>query len=99
MFEFVCLCFDANKTIPYFYRKFLNLTNMKKFNLPLLAMITCLIVSCNTQTPKNETTTEAKTETKEKIGPTELTLQSDIMTPEVLWAMGRIGDYSLSPDH
>ena len=66
-------------------------------------MITCLIVSCNTQPrengAKNETKNDAKTEVKEKIGPKELTLQSDIMTPEVLWAMGRIGEYSISPDH
>ena len=25
-------------------------------------------------------------------------LQSDVMTPEVLWSMGRIGEYSISPD-
>ena len=56
-------------------------------------MITCSIVSCNTQKPE----TEAKG--KDKIGPQELTLTSDIMTPEVLWAMGRIGEYSLSSDH
>ena len=56
-------------------------------------MITCSIVSCNTQKPE----TEAKGQ--DKIGPTELTLKSDIMTPEVLWSMGRIGEYSLSPDH
>ena len=98
-FEFVCLCLSSNKIIPYFYRKFLNQIIMRKFNLPLLAMITCLIVSCNTQKPENEAKNESKTETKEKIRPTELTLQSDIMTPEVLWAMGRIGEYSLSPDH
>ena len=77
---------------------------MRKTKLFLLAMITCSIVSCNTQSPRengaeNETKTEATKEVKEKIGPTELTLQSDIMTPEVLWAMGRIGEYSLSPDH
>ena len=66
---------------------------MRKFNLFLLAMITCSIVSCNTQKPENEP------KGKDKIGPKELTLKSDIMTPEVLWAMGRIGEYSLSPDH
>ena len=48
---------------------------------------------------ENEKKTEEKIEVKEKIGPKELTLQSDIMTPEVLWSMGRIGEYSLSPDH
>ena len=72
-------------------------------------MITCSIVSCNTQSPKeNGTQNNLKapvgndanaSKTKDKIGPTELTLQSDIMTPEVLWAMGRIGEYSISPDH
>ena len=72
---------------------------MRKTKLFLLAMITCLIVSCNTQKPENEVKTEPKAEVKEKIGPKELKLNSDIMTPEVLWSMGRIGDYSLSPDH
>lgn len=66
---------------------------MEKHRLPLLAMITCLLVSCNTQKP------ESKPQEKEKIGPKELTLESDIMTPEVLWSMGRIGEYSISPDH
>ena len=59
---------------------------MRKFNLPLLAMLTCLIASCNTQKPETEP------KGKDKIGPKELTLTSDIMTPEVLWSMGRIGE-------
>ena len=72
-------------------------------------MITCSIVSCNTQSPTEKGNAEklnihmdvdvSKSKDQAKIGPTELTLQSDIMTPEVLWAMGRIGEYSLSPDH
>ena len=66
---------------------------MKRFNLILLAMITCALPSCKQDKPT------AQEPGKPKIGPTELTLQSDIMTPEVLWAMGRIGEYSLSPDH
>ncbi|MBQ0129981.1 MAG: peptidase S9, partial [bacterium] len=66
---------------------------MKKHSLPLLAMITCLLVSCNTQKPETEP------QGKEKIGPKEMTLQSDVMTPEVLWSMGRIGESSISPDH
>ena len=66
---------------------------MRKTNLFLFAMITCSMVSCNTQKPETEP------KGKDKIGPKELTLQSDIMTPEVLWSMGRIGDVSLSPDH
>ena len=70
-----------------------NSFNMRKTNLFLFAMITCSMVSCNTQKPETEP------KGKDKIGPKELTLQSDIMTPEVLWSMGRIGDVSLSPDH
>ena len=69
---------------------------MRKNKLFLLAMITCSIVSCNTQQPEKQTT---EPKGKDKIGPKELTLKSDIMTPEVLWSMGRIGDYSISPDH
>ena len=32
------------------------------------------------------------------IGPKEIKLESDIMTPEVLWSFGRLGDVSVSPD-
>ena len=71
---------------------------MRKTKLFLLAMITCSIVSCNTTSPR-ENGAETEPKGKDKIGPTEVTLQSDIMTPEVLWSMGRIGEYSLSPDH
>jgi dipeptidyl aminopeptidase/acylaminoacyl peptidase len=41
-----------------------------------------------------------KTEVKEEtlIGKKQLKLQSDRMTPEVLWALGRVGDFEVSPD-
>ena len=39
-----------------------------------------------------------KAEEGEFIGRHELKLESDRMTPEVLWAMGRIGAYQASPD-
>ena len=32
------------------------------------------------------------------IGKNHITLSSDLMTPEALWAMGRIGAYQASPD-
>ena len=32
------------------------------------------------------------------IGKSDMTLQSDLMTPEALWAMGRIGGHQASPD-
>ena len=82
-----------NTKFLIFTAKSLNQSNMRKNKIFLLAMITCIIVSCNSQKPETEP------KGKDKIGPRELTLTSDMMTPEVLWAMGRIGEYSLSPDH
>ena len=32
------------------------------------------------------------------IGRNDIQLESDVMTPEALWAMGRVGSYSVSPD-
>ena len=37
-------------------------------------------------------------ETVNFIGKNNITLKSDLMTPEALWAMGRIGGYQASPD-
>ncbi len=39
------------------------------------------------------------TENKEEIvGPKDITLESDVMTPEVMWAFGRVSDIQISPD-
>ena len=61
---------------------------MKK--LTVIAMIASAIacVSCNS---KND-------DPKEYIGRQEVVLQNDLMTPEALWAMGRIGGVQVSPD-
>ena len=48
-----------------------------------------------TLTPLCSCTGEAE---QEFIGKNEITLQSDTLTPEALWAMGRIGTYAASPD-
>ncbi len=37
-------------------------------------------------------------EAQTMIGKSNITLKSDVMTPEALWAMGRIGGYAASPD-
>ena len=59
---------------------------MKKFLLPI-ALILLMLQSCGNaskqQAPARET----------------IKLESDILTPEVLWAMGRIGEFSVSPDN
>lgn len=57
---------------------------MKKLLLPTLLILIAL-QSCNNSRPKAPARETLK-------------LKSDIMTPEVLWAMGRIGEFSVSPD-
>ncbi|MDD5571730.1 MAG: S9 family peptidase [Bacteroidales bacterium] len=67
---------------------------MKK--LILLLSATCMIIiSCDF--PKNPGS-KADAESKKIIGKPELNLKSDLMTPEVLWAFGRVNDVSVSPD-
>lgn len=52
-----------------------------------LAMATMLTVS-----------TQSQAQEQSIIGPHHITLQSDLMTPEALWAMGRIGGSQVSPN-
>lgn len=49
-----------------------------------------VLFSCSNPKTEKEMTNDAKTEIPK--------LNSDIMTPEVLWSFGRIGDPSVSPD-
>ena len=42
--------------------------------------------------------TSSQTNAQTTIGPSNIKLQSDLMTPEALWAMGRIGASTASPD-
>jgi dipeptidyl aminopeptidase/acylaminoacyl peptidase len=61
---------------------------MKKIILFLLA--SCLVTACQVEIQK-----EANAPL---ITRNELTLSSDIMTPEVLWSLGRLGDVQVRPD-
>ncbi|MBM3437319.1 MAG: peptidase S9, partial [Bacteroidetes bacterium] len=68
---------------------------MKNFkSLFLAATITAVLFSCNTgeKQPVTATTTEPV------IGKPEIQLTSDLMTPEVLWAFGRVSGNEVSPD-
>ena len=58
---------------------------MKRFLFPI-ALILLMLQSCGDAT-------KPKAPVREKIK-----LTSDIQTPEVLWSMGRIGEFSVSPD-
>ena len=56
----------------------------------IFLVIPCLFTACQIDIQE-----EAETPL---IGRAELTLSSDIMTPEVLWSFGRLGDVQVSPD-
>ena len=62
---------------------------MIKNVLPILFLLS--LMACNPQ-PKDVSTKKGYRT------PTNLTLTSDVMTPEVLWAFGRIGSVKVSPD-
>ncbi|OYT17245.1 MAG: peptidase S9 [Bacteroidetes bacterium 4572_77] len=61
---------------------------MKKFNL-LTALIILLSGSLLAQTSLKK---------NDLIGKHQIQLESDIMTPEILWSFGRLGDVQVSPD-
>jgi len=61
-----------------------------------MAVIACVILtSCNC--PENKNSANKKT-ADALIGKPDIKLTSDILTPEVLWAFGRIGEVEVSPD-
>ncbi len=51
------------------------------------------IFSCSTPVEKQESATDESI-----IGKPEITLETDRMTPEALWAFGRVGGHEVSPD-
>ncbi|MBU1010903.1 MAG: S9 family peptidase [Bacteroidetes bacterium] len=65
---------------------------MRKLIIPVLLV---LLFSCQNESSSPQQAAEA---VPEPIGPKSFTLNSDKMTPEVLWSFGRIGEISLSPD-
>ena len=61
---------------------------MKKSIIPSLILLSCMachVPNDNSQNQKGYT-------------PPAIKLSSDVMTPEVLWSFGRIGNVSVSPD-
>ncbi len=68
---------------------------MKKLlSVALFMMLACLIWSCTTKVKVDE----QKSPSPEIIGKPALQIQSDLMTPEVLWAFGRVSGTEVSPD-
>jgi dipeptidyl aminopeptidase/acylaminoacyl peptidase len=62
---------------------------LKTFLLFITAGFLFVVSSCSTAEMKEEAPI---------IGKADLKLESDIMTPEVLWSFGRLGDVQVSPD-
>jgi len=63
-------------------------------NILFAILVIMVITSCN-----NQSTTEKEQEIETNIiGKKELKLESDIMTPEVLWSFGRLSGAEVSPD-
>ncbi len=69
---------------------------MKKISLLATLVLVAFFWSCNTTTDQNENNKE---DNEKVIGKPDLKLSSDIMTPEVLWSFGRIGEVVVSPDY
>ncbi|MEN8118773.1 MAG: S9 family peptidase [Bacteroidota bacterium] len=63
-------------------------------NLLFVILVVMMVTSCNNQ-PKTEKEPEKETKL---IGKKELNLKSDLMTPEVLWSLGRVSGSEISPD-
>ncbi len=64
---------------------------MNKFIAIMVMAISVMNSGCNQQTEKAE-------DAKPVIGPSEIKIADGRMTPEALWAMGRIGGMNVSPD-
>ena len=58
-------------------------------NLIIMALVALTLASCS---ERSDNRTDSYTP------PKDLVLESDIMTPEVLWSMNRLGEYAVSPD-
>ena len=58
-------------------------------NFFIIALAALFMASCGKPTDEKAAT---------YVPPQELVLESDIMTPEVLWSMNRLGEYAVSPD-
>ncbi len=65
---------------------------------PFLLALTLLAASCETKNSNTESV-ENKDNSQEKIiEKPKIEVKSDIMTPEILWAFGRLSDVQVSPD-
>ena len=74
-------------TIHTFSKTFLKQLTMKRISLWFM-LIVLLAVSCNTKQQSSE----------QIIGPSSIKVENGTLTPEVLWALGRLGQVAVSPN-
>lgn len=74
-------------TIYTFSKTFLKQLTMKRISLWFM-LIVLVAVSCNTNQQSSEPI----------IGPSNIEVENGILTPEVLWALGRLGQVTVSPN-
>ena len=58
-------------------------------NIIIMALAALTLASCSEKTEK---------QTVSYTPPQDIVIESDIMTPEVMWSMNRLGEYAVSPD-
>jgi dipeptidyl aminopeptidase/acylaminoacyl peptidase len=67
---------------------------MKKMTICLMAALAVMIISCkDTKKPGGE-----DSQVQKVIWKSDLNLESDLMTPEILWSFGRVSGVEISPD-
>ena len=87
-------CF-ASKSVFFTFEFHINEYKMKK--LLLLSFATIALFSCQQNAKIGDTAKEGSSK-KDLIEKKDIKLDSDVMTAEVLWSFGRLGDVQLSPD-
>lgn len=78
------------KNLKNKYYKIMN------YRFILILLVVFFSFSCNKNCEKKENVKENQEE--KIIGKPDLKLTSDVMTPEILWSFGRVGEVVLSPD-
>ena len=58
-------------------------------NIIIMALAALTLASCSEKPVK---------QTDSYTPPQDIVIESDIMTPEVMWSMNRLGEYAVSPD-
>ncbi len=91
-------CFNSKSTRPVACKSLSYNRKAKTLLANIFQILTLLslaiIFACSKGNPSNENSS-----TESIIGKKEIQLSTDVLVPEVLWAFGRVGSVSVSPDN